>query len=287
MKSVLVVAALAATSLGLAFEGQPALIADFTFAPGQPTVSGAFGTDALDEEGTDSQPEIVGTICNNFAGGRRIADLKCWFEDKNGNPVTAAQGGCPITGITTTSSARSSGHQSASHACTSGAAATFDLASPIHASSCVQYTMQVVAFTDPPPTNVHLKMQASSEKAAKHFDILGSANLQLSQSVATFDVQRESVRSGVVVTVVNADPIAILSGVRITLITNASHTITGASIDDQDDEPIAGATVQVASDGLSVDITNLSIAGNGYASVWVDLSDAYAADTAFRVRAMY
>jgi hypothetical protein len=286
MKSILVVAALAATSLGFAFEGQSALIADFTFAPGQSTASGSFGTAALDEEGTDTEPEIVGQICNNFGGGRKIHGIKCWFEDPQGNPVTAAQGGCPVTGLTTSPSS-SSAHQSAQHAGTSGGTASFNLPSPIHASSCVQFTMQVEAFTDPPPSNVVLKMQASSEKAAKHFDILGNANLQQSQSVATFDVQRESVRSGVVVTVVNAESSAIMDGVRVTLITNAAHTITGASIDGQDGEPIVGASVQVAGDGLSVDITNLSIAGNGYASVWVDLSDAYVADTAFRVRAMY
>jgi hypothetical protein len=288
---------LIALSLGAivpAREGQPAAVADFTFTSGSANPSNQFATAAVDlptgNEGQDTQPEVQGAIINAFAtGGKPIKDIKIWLEDRDGNPLTNPNGGCPVTGFRISSTTRGS-LGPATLAGQSGGIATFNLSNPISSGATGSYEIQIVALKTPVPNQFILKMQASYVKAdtSKHFDVLGGKSFRFDDNQKDYDVFQSTIRTGTLVEMTNADTSRTISAVRVTIVTDdPSIDLVGVHVEDLAGNVVSGTSVQFSSDGSYFDLSGLNVPNASGLLLWIDLSATHGRDTAFRVRAIY
>jgi hypothetical protein len=279
---------LAAVSIGLAFLSPPHITSDHQRTGSNTVSSGDMSSGLMGlETPNDTAPELMGVISNRVAGA--IEDVKIWFEKLDGTKLLTPGGACPVSALSTGSPQVAP----ATLASNSGGVSTFNLAAPIPtaAGSGHSYSAQVDSFQE--PANYKIKMAFSLTKAAqsKHFEALGDHDFTLVDNSKPIDGVAPTIRDGVAIMIRNVDGARTMTGVKVTVTSNQSGglTFTGgqARTTSSPDEPISGTTVSMTDSDKTIRITGLSLANQGTAGIWLDLSGAYTATTTFTTTALY
>lgn len=273
------------------FAGLPAKINDFSFGAGQaePSNRNTKGTVDLPASGEaqDSNPELAGGITNGFSVSE-ICDLKIWIEDASGNVFTNSDGKAPFgDGSLKVKNTSGSTLKEADFIEDVDGIVTYNLVGCIPVTTSPgAYELQMEHMESEPDT-WFIKMAASDKKVSKHYENNGEASVRSDDDTRLFGATPGSTRTGTTVTVVNADTTDSIVSLVVTLITNGTATIVTGSVDDLSGNPISGAAVSVAGDGLSMTISNVSIGNPGGTQIWIDTTVPVSGDSAFRVKAVY
>lgn len=237
-------------------------------------------------EENDAEPELDGTISSNTSGIKRIADIKFWFEDTDGNKLKDGNGNCPISALATVGGSGAPTN-SATLVSNSNGVSTFNLSDDVNRGAFVGYAAQVDYFNE--DANYKIKMAFSQEDASeKHFLIVGMSELTEDDPHDILDGIAPTLRTGVLMTVKNTSSTQTLESVKVTVVSNQSTLeLLGGTVRDEDDALVPGAQVNIAQDSKTATVSGILLENPDLINIWLDLNEAYDEATTFKIHGGY
>jgi hypothetical protein len=235
----------------------------------------------------DAEPELDGTFKNSTTGVRRLADVKMWFEKKDGTILTTPNSEGPVSSLKT-KGGTGTPTNSATLVSRSGGISTFNLADTPGPNAFVQYDAQVDYFAEPLKYNLKISFSQKKASTGKHYEIVGVGQFSQSTNEHIFNGNPPTARTGVFLSMKNVDSGNEITGGYADLVSNQSGLeFNGAAVLDTQDNVITGATVSISDDGRRVSFSDLSLTNPDSANLWLDLNSTYSESTTFTLHATY
>ena len=278
---------------GVAAESGPA-----EYTPSPTTVGWEFGGNhiqiCLEVTGgtipsNPTSPELNGYIENKTKNIKKIRDIKAWIEDKTG-AIIKTGGVSPVSGLSINTNG--SNYTAATIANQSDGVTTFNLPNGghINQNSFKNYRLDFSAFTQPNKWKMCMQISDTKASTSIHYMCLALQQLTNDGNTRVSSVGAPIHRSGVVIGIENDDDSDALSGLSLAMATQQTGlqiTSVEVRLVDQSDTLVTGASIEISSDGLSVEISDIEVERNALVNIWVDLSSAPTKTTTFSIDGAY